>query len=46
MKRNGMKVVMPHVSAIVLGREGPLKEGTEAHFKQIGTELARIALAL
>jgi len=45
MKKNRMKVVMPHVSAIVLGREGPLKEGTEEQFKQIGTELARIALA-
>jgi flavodoxin len=45
MKQNGMKVIMPHVSAIVLGREGPVKEGTEAQFKQIGTELARIALA-
>ncbi len=45
MKQNGMKVVMPHVSAIVLDREGLLKEGTEAQFKQIGTELARIALA-
>jgi hypothetical protein len=40
-----MKVVKPRVSAIVLGKEGPLKEGTEAQFKQIGTELARIALA-
>ena len=45
MKQNGMKVVMSHVSAIVLDREGPLKEGTEAQFKQIGTKLARIALA-
>lgn len=46
MKQNGMKVVKPHVSAIVLGKEGPLKEGTEEQFKQIGTDLARIALAL
>jgi flavodoxin len=45
MKKNGMKVVKSHVSAIVLGKEGPLKEGTEEQFKQIGTELARIALA-
>jgi hypothetical protein len=44
MKQNGMKVVKSHVSAIVLGRERPLKEGTEELFKQIGTELARIAL--
>jgi len=45
MKKNGMKVVKPYVSAIVLGKEGPLKEGTEAQFEQIGAELARIALA-
>ncbi len=45
LKQNGLKVVMPHASAIVLGKEGPLKEGAEAQFKQIGTELARIALA-
>jgi hypothetical protein len=45
MKQNGMKVVKPHVSAIVLGREGPLKEGTDTQFKQTGTELARIAPA-
>ncbi len=44
MKQYGTKVVKPHVSAIVLGKEGPLKEGTEEQFKQIGTELARIAL--
>jgi flavodoxin len=45
MEQNGMKVVMPHVSAIVRGREGPLHEGTEGQFKQTGTELARILLA-
>lgn len=45
MKQSGMKVVKPNVSAIVLGREGPLEDGTEGNFKQIGTELARIALA-
>ncbi len=45
MRQNGMEVIMPHVSAIVTGSEGPLKEGTEAQFKQTGTELARMALA-
>jgi hypothetical protein len=41
MKQHGI-VVKSHVSAIVLGREGPLKEGTEEQFKQIGIELARL----
>jgi len=45
MKQHGMTVVKPHVSAIVLGREGPLKEGTEEQFKQIGIELARLVQA-
>ena len=42
MKQHGMNVVKPHASAIVLGREGPLQEGMEAQFKQIGIELARV----
>jgi flavorubredoxin len=45
MKHSGVKVLMPHVSAIVVGREGPLAEGTEEKFRQIGIELARLALA-
>lgn len=45
MKQSGIRVVMPHISAIVLGREGPLEEGTEEKFRQIGTELARLAAA-
>jgi flavodoxin len=45
MKQYGMKVVMSHVSAIVLGREGPLEDGTEEKFKQIGAGLARLAVA-
>ncbi len=40
MKRRRMRVVKPYVSAIVLGREGPLAEGVEAQFEQIGDELA------
>ncbi len=39
MKRRRMRVVKPHVSAIVVGREGPLAEGVEAQFEQIGREL-------
>ncbi len=45
MKRLHMRVVKPHVSAIVLGREGPLAEGVEAQFEQIGAGLARAPLA-
>ncbi len=45
MKQNGMQIVMAHASAFVLGKEGPLKDGSEAQFQQIGAELARIALA-
>ena len=35
-----MNVVRPHVSAIVTGAEGPLKDGEEEAFKQIGAALA------
>ncbi len=35
-------VVKPHASAIVTGNEGPLKDGEEAAFKQIGAELAAL----
>jgi flavorubredoxin len=45
MKQYGMKVVMSHQSAIVVGREGPLEDGTGEKFKQIGAELARLAVA-
>jgi flavorubredoxin len=41
LKKLGMKVVRPHASAIVVGREGPLKEGTEDMFRQIGEQIAR-----
>lgn len=37
-----MNVVKPHASAIVMGREGPLKDGEEEAFKQIGAELAEL----
>ncbi len=46
MKRRGMRVIKPHVSAIVLGREGPLAEGVEAQFEQIGAELALLLSSL
>lgn len=34
-----MNIVKPHTSAIVMGNEGPLKDGEEEAFKQIGSEL-------
>ena len=42
MKQRHMRVVKRHASAIVLGREGPVAEGTEAQFRQIGAELGRV----
>jgi len=41
LKDLGFAIVKPHVSAIVKGREGPLEEGAEAKFRQIGAELAK-----
>jgi len=40
MKRMKMKIVRPRQSAIVEGREGPLDEGVEETFRQIGAEIA------
>ena len=42
LKRLGFKIVKPYVSAVVKGSEGPLEEGTEETFRQIGSELARM----
>jgi flavodoxin len=41
LKGLGLTIVKPHVSAVVKGREGPLEEGAEETFKQIGVELAK-----
>ena len=40
LKKLKMSIVKPHSSAIVTGREGPLADGTEEMFKQIGAEVA------
>ncbi|NHI84233.1 MAG: FprA family A-type flavoprotein [Candidatus Thorarchaeota archaeon] len=40
LKNMGLVVAKPAISAIVLGKEGPLEEGAEEAFKQIGVELA------
>lgn len=42
LKDLGLTVVKPRASAIVKGREGPLEEGAEETFKQIGAELAKM----
>ena len=40
LKGIGMVIVKPRYSAIVKGLKGPLQEGAEKKFDQIGTELA------
>ena len=39
LKRLRMSIVKPRSSAIVTGREGPLKEGMKELFKQVGVEI-------
>ena len=46
LKKLGMKVVRPYASAIVAGREGPLQEGTEDMFRQIGKQIAHALTSL
>jgi flavorubredoxin len=41
LKGLGLTIVKPHASAVVKDREGPLEEGAEETFKQIGTDLAK-----
>jgi flavodoxin len=42
LKSLGLAIVKPHASAVVKGREGPLEEGAEVTFKQLGAELAKM----
>jgi flavodoxin len=42
LKSLGLTIVKTHASAIVKGREGPLEEGAEETFKQLGAELAKM----
>jgi flavodoxin len=37
----GFEIIEPAKSAVVKGREGPLEEGVEERFKQIGADLAK-----
>jgi hypothetical protein len=40
LKKLGFNIVMTCASGIVKGLKGPLQDGTEAKFRQIGIELA------
>jgi len=40
LEKLGMSIVKPHSSAVVKGAEGPLEEGVEEKFRQIGAEMA------
>jgi len=42
LKDLGMTIIKPHASAFVKGKEGPLEEGSEATFQQLGAELAKM----
>ena len=39
LKKLGMSIIKPHSSAIVTGNKGPLKDGMEEMFEQIGGEM-------
>jgi len=41
LQKLGMTIVKPHTSAYVKGREGPLEEGTEETFKQVGVDIVK-----
>ncbi len=41
LKKLRMTIVKSHISAIVKGGEGPLEDGTEETFKQIGADIAK-----
>jgi len=42
LKELGMSIVKPHSSAPVKAAEGPLEEGMEEMFEQIGSEIAKL----
>jgi len=42
LEKLGMSIVKPHSSAIVKGVEGPLEEGVEEKFRQMGAEIASL----
>ena len=42
LKKKQVKIIKPRVNVLVEGREGPLTEGSETKFKEIGQELAKL----
>ena len=42
LKSLGLTIIKPHASAVVKGREGPLEEGAEETFRQLGADLAKM----
>jgi flavodoxin len=42
LKGLGLKIAMPHATAVVKGNEGPLEEGAEEAFAKLGAELAKM----
>jgi flavodoxin len=42
LKSLGFMIVKAHASAVVKGRQGPLEEGAEERFKELGAELAKM----
>ena len=42
LKSLGLTIIKDHATAVVKGREGPLEEGSEETFKQLGAELAKM----
>jgi len=42
LKGLGLTIVKPHETAVVKGSEGPLEEGAEEAFTQLGVELAKM----
>ncbi len=42
LKSLGLTIIKPHASAIVKGMKGPLEEGAEETFKQLGPELTKM----
>jgi flavodoxin len=40
LRRRGARIVRPRLSALVEGREGPLFEGMEERFTEVGAEIA------
>ena len=42
LKRKGVKLIKPTVNIIVMGREGPMVDGSEELFTQLGYEIAEL----